>query len=112
MLISMLILIGAIALYCVTHSANDENIKIIGGLLGGIGVLIGLAVAPWMLKVVVVVGVVALPNCTQNKSKPAVICPPTCMARGRCHTPEPRCLGWMRSSLRHTVDRPSKSVSK
>lgn len=108
MLVSLLVLGGAIALFRVTRLIDDEIYKIIGGLSGLICVLISVSLAPWLLKIAIVALLLMLPTCFQAPAKPPIHCPRLCVARGRCQTPKPRCLGWVRSPIRREKPTPSK----
>ncbi|MGJ3249086.1 MAG: hypothetical protein ACFE0I_23815 [Elainellaceae cyanobacterium] len=100
MMVSLLVLGGAIALFRVTRLIDDEIYKIIGGLSGLTCILISVSLAPWLLKIAIIALLLTLPTCFQAPAKPPIHCPRLCVARGRCHIPKPRCLGWVRSPLR------------
>jgi hypothetical protein len=112
MLLSLLILGGAIASFRITQRIHDEIIKIVSGLVGLGCLAISLILAPWILKLVIVVLLVALPNYLYGKANSRVICPKLCVARGRCHTPVSQCFGWMRQHLSHYHKRPKRSESE
>jgi len=108
MLLSLLVLGGAIALFRVTRLIDDEIYKIIGGLSGLTCVLISVFLAPWLLKIAIVALLLTLPTCFQVRARPPIHCPRLCVARGRCHTPKHRCLGWVRSPIHREKLNPSK----
>ncbi|MEM7772153.1 MAG: hypothetical protein AAGA75_01395 [Cyanobacteria bacterium P01_E01_bin.6] len=112
MLLSLLILGGAIASFRITQRIHDEIVKIVGGLIG-LGCLVAsLMLAPWILKLVIVILLVTLPTCIYRKVNHAVVCPKLCVARGRCHTPASKCFGWMRQHLHHYHLRAKRSESE
>ncbi|MEB3213853.1 MAG: hypothetical protein VKL39_21070 [Leptolyngbyaceae bacterium] len=109
MLLSLLILGGAIASFRIAQRIHDEIVKIVGGLMALGCFMVSLILAPWILKLMMVIVLVAVPTCLYRNVNHSVICPTLCSARGRCHTPASKCFGWMRSHLHHYHRRSNRS---
>ncbi|WNZ26937.1 hypothetical protein HJG54_28840 [Leptolyngbya sp. NK1-12] len=83
MLLPLLALaIGICAVY--VNQPADEITRLLIKLVGLVSLFLGLLYAPWSIKLLIVIAILATPICAQKRCLPQIHCPTLCIARRNC----------------------------
>jgi predicted permease len=84
MLISMIILVVAIALLCVGLRLSDDVMRLLLTSVGRFCLLLSMVYAPLLIKLVIVIGILMIPVCAQRYNLRHSHCSRLCLARIHC----------------------------
>jgi hypothetical protein len=84
MLVSVITLIVAIALLSLSLRLSDEVMQIVTTMIGRFCLFLSVVYAPWFIQLLIVLGILMIPVCTQCYSLRRTRCSRFCLARIHC----------------------------